>query len=224
MFNKFIQNSDNIYNDDESEDFYYQEVSECPICHRSISPNVLYHSYCFNQKTKEYLLDTLNHCATCHQTFLASYKNTDIDNMGLAVSVSPNHPQVKHLSDKFNIISPDFVEIYSQAIHAKNMGLYRICGVGFRKSIEFIVKDYLISINPTDKQTIEKETLMQSINKINNPKIKMLAIKSTWIGNDETHYVRKHKNLDIETMEKFVEAMIYYIESELILEEAMLIN
>lgn len=41
-----------------------------------------------------------------------------------------------------------------------------------------------------------------------------------WIGNDETHYARKHEDLGLSEMKRFIKAMLTYVESELAFEEA----
>ena len=41
------------------------------------------------------------------------------------------------------------------------------------------------------------------------------------IGNDETHYVKKHEDLDVATMKVFINAMVHFIDSDLALEQAL---
>ena len=45
-------------------------------------------------------------------------------------------------------ISPTFVEIYNQAYATEQLGLEQICGVGYRKALEFLVKDFACLENP----------------------------------------------------------------------------
>ena len=40
-----------------------------------------------------------------------------------------------------------FVETYSQAIFAEENSLNQLIGIGIRKSLEFLIKDFLISQN-----------------------------------------------------------------------------
>ena len=55
---------------------------------------------------------------------------------------------------------------------------------------------------------------------IDQVKIKNLATKTVWIGNDETHYVRKHTDRDIEDLKRFIQATVYYISMELVSDDA----
>ena len=50
---------------------------------------------------------------------------------------------------------------------------------------------------------------------IDNPRIKTLATASAWIGNDETHYVRKHEDYNLEHLKIFISATVSFINSEL---------
>ena len=47
-----------------------------------------------------------------------------------------------------------------------------------------------------------------------------MAERSVWIGNDETHYVRKHEDLDVSDMKRFIIAMVRYVDAELAFEDA----
>ena len=60
---------------------------------------------------------------------------------------------------------PDFVEIYHQSEAAENAGLSRICGFGYRKALEFLIKDYAIYKNPGQEDVIKGEALAVCIKK-----------------------------------------------------------
>ena len=62
-------------------------------------------------------------------------------------------------------------------------------GIGYRKALEFLVKDYLIQIQEEDSETIKRLELGKCINKMSDEKIQILAKGATWLGNDETLYV-----------------------------------
>ncbi|MGF6947535.1 hypothetical protein QF028_000028 [Neobacillus sp. B4I6] len=42
-------------------------------------------------------------------------------------------------------ISQQFVDVYNQASIAEQEGLHLICGVGYRKALEHLIKDFIIS-------------------------------------------------------------------------------
>ena len=127
------------------------------------------------------------------------------------------HPDIeKGFSEDIAKLSPNFIKIYHQAEKAENMGLSEICGLGYRKALEFLIKDYGILFHPDDEEKIKNMALSPCINTyIDNPRIKTLATASAWIGNDETHYVRKHEDYNLEHLKIFISATVSFINSEL---------
>jgi len=79
-----------------------------------------------------------------------------------------------------------------------------------------------LHIKHSDKEKEIKKELLGDVIKsyVDSPKIKNLAKVSAWIGNDETHYVRKNETLDINDLKKFIEATLHFISYELISDEA----
>jgi hypothetical protein len=115
--------------------------------------------------------------------------------------------------------SPMFIKIYNQANVAEIKGLDEIAGVGYRKSIEFLIKDYIISKNENE-ETIKSTSLGNCIKKyIDDPKIRVCAERATWLGNDETHYIRKWTNKDISDLKTLIKITTNWIESSLLTEE-----
>ena len=47
-----------------------------------------------------------------------------------------------------------------------------------------------------------------------------LAKASVWLGNDETHYVKKHPDYTLNNMKAFINAFITFIDSDLAYEAA----
>lgn len=93
--------------------------------------------------------------------------------------------------------------------------------MGYRKALEFLVKDYAISINPDKVHEISHTALSPCINKfIDSDRIKALATASAWLGNDETHYCRKHDEYTLKHLKAFISAAVSFIDSELAYQEA----
>ncbi|TDF91740.1 DUF4145 domain-containing protein [Paenibacillus piri] len=112
-------------------------------------------------------------------------------------------------------LSPEFVSIYKQSARAEEYGLNQVCGIGYRKSLEFLIKDYLVSKNPERREEILKKPLGQCIkDDISDTRIKNMAKLATWLGNDETHYIRKHEDMNIDDLKKLIEATRYWISME----------
>lgn len=204
--------------------FEYPEIDECPICHFAIQPKILYTCYVENNDGFGYCtLYILFYCSKCRQAFLAKYlerKHGVEYQFAGHYELAPITPNSEGFSQQINTLSPTFALTYAQSQQAEASGLTEICGIGYRKSLEYLVKDYLCHIYPEQEEEIKRELLGKSIKRIENGKIKTLAERATWIGNDETHYIRKHEDLDINVMKRFILAMVRYVDSELAFEEA----
>lgn len=191
-----------------------KEVELCPICKKSISATVLFAAY---DSANIY---TLNFCNACKECFMAKY-----DWQGRVLFAEPNRYETQEFSDGIKDISPQFIKIFNQACAAECSNLDEVAGIGFRKALEFLVKDFVVYEHSEEEEKIKAMPLSQCINKyIDNPQIKELAEKSTWIGNDETHYIKKHTDKDINDLKKFIKALEYFVSMHLIYRESKTIN
>lgn len=133
-------------------------------------------------------------------------------------------PRLKNnLPEEISSTFPNFAKIYNQALEAESMALDQIAGVGFRKSIEFLIKGYVIHQDPSLQEEIKEKFLGKVINENLKefPKIQTLAKAAVWIGNDETHFVRVHDDKDIQDMKDFLTAAALFISAELKVKEAL---
>lgn len=128
-------------------------------------------------------------------------------------------PQSKIIS----AISPDFCEIYEQADKAERLGLVLVAGPGYRKALEFLIKDYIISQSTEEdaderaahKTAVEKQQLGPCIQQyITNDRIKEISKRAAWLGNDETHYVRKWEVKDLKDLKGLISLTLHWIEME----------
>lgn len=205
----------------------FEGITECPICHHALNPELLNAFYVAHDgfSGAYCTLHIMYFCVRCRRTFLAEYKgdhnhyNAELHFPRL-LSVFPVTPSLEIFSEDIKLLSPTFVEIYAQASTAEAEQLLEICGSGYRRALEFLVKDYLIHKHPDDAEKIKAELLGASISRIDDHRIKTLASRSAWIGNDEVHYNKKRDDLGLDDMKRFIKAMLSYIEAELAFEEA----
>lgn len=205
-------------NENEKETVVLNDEGRCPICKTAVIPMHLY-GVKYNQNGKDYC-SFFERCPSCNDVFINTYamRFSTCDEL---IRSEPNRFKKRVFDEGITSVSHGFVEIYNQAFQAETMGLDQIAGIGYRKSVEFLIKDFTISRNPDDEEKIKSMPLATCINTyIDQPKIKNLATKTVWVGNDETHYVRKHTDRDIEDLKKFIQATVYYISMELVSDDA----
>lgn len=205
----------------------YEEPTICPACHHALKPQEL-NVYEYRIDQQHWGLCFTYLCQHCHQPFLTFHKCT----LSGINSVSPQYsaqlcftePQrftEQDFDDQVKALSPCFVKIYNQALAAEASALDEIAGLGYRKAMEFLVKDFCIHKHPNDSEKIKALPLGQCIDAyIDTQEIKALATKTAWIGNDEAHYIRKQEDRDIHDMKAFIKALVYFIGMVLIYEDA----
>lgn len=189
----------------------------CPHCGKVMKPHIYqgYSEYQSHEQGNE--VGILAQCTIleCKNFFALKYTHTMGKNFYLK-NYTYNPPVEFSLPENIIKVSEKFVEIYSQSTQAESSGLNQIAGVGYRKSTEFLIKDYAIRNNPDDKEKIEKMFLGKVVDHYLNDfeKLQNLAKASTWIGNDETHYVRRHEDKDIKDMKNFILSAAHFIAAD----------
>ncbi|MBB6109730.1 protein of unknown function [Mucilaginibacter lappiensis] len=183
---------------------------KCPHCHLGLVPE-----YIFGYVNKSFLYLSFN-CPreSCLGYFLVVYQADHNSHYHIDCYVFGSPEPVKH-PQIINTISPSFVDLYRQAQSSQDYGLNDVCGMGFRKALEFLIKDYIVFKDPLQKSTIEKKLLGPCIkDHIDSQKIKDIANRAAWLGNDETHYVRKWVNMDVNNLKQLIQLTTHWIETE----------
>lgn len=215
----------NYFTTSNNKNVYCIYPDKCPICDKFICPNNIFSKF----EATSNITTIVFECPNCKKTFLSHFSSAKIQeskncktyiNFELLTSF-PKQIQNIIFSKHIMKLSPAFVQIYNQAYASEVYELNHLSGMGYRKALEFLIKDYCIYKNPDKALEIKNQLLKPVIdNFITDIKIHNLAIASTWLGNDETHYIRKHETKDINDLKAFIDTVVAYINYELISEEA----
>lgn len=188
----------------------------CPYCHKSLKPE-RYFGY-FNEYENQIELTHLCPNDKCQKLFIAYYKK--IGGAHYLTGTSFGLPLKREFNDSIQKTSSQFEIIYNQSYIAEQMSLIEICGVGYRKALEFLIKDYLSNKFPDEKENIQIKNLGKCINDyVDFDKLKIVSKRAIWLGNDETHYVRKWENKDLTDLKRLIDLTIHWIEAEILTEE-----
>jgi len=209
------------------------EPTECPLCHFSVRADEKVWTLATSSEGLKRILEIVYQCPRkeCGRYFIARYKRSDED-MPTTASMAgigaplrefvlyetvPSNPIEPSIPTEVASVSPLFPEIYAQALASETFGLSQIAGVGYRKALEFLIKDYCISINEDVEEQIKAAYLSTCIAKyVDNPQVKLCAERAAWLGNDETHYVRRWDDKDIENLKELLLLTINWIHSSLL--------
>ncbi|MGE5506869.1 MAG: hypothetical protein ACM3RP_00035 [Chitinophagales bacterium] len=156
----------------------------------------------------------------CRSVFFAEYRCAlDHEYHGwLAGAARPSCVEVRQFSQTISSLSPMFCRIYRQAQQAEANGYLLICGPGYRKALEFLVKDFLIQHafkdDPPKQEQVKDVQLGPCIGKfVEDERIKKVAERAAWLGNDETHYVRKWQDRDLEDLKHLIHLTVNFVEN-----------
>jgi hypothetical protein len=181
---------------------------QCPVCSFAISPEYFL-IYAKSRVTTEILCGCPRQ--ECASIFIARYIEKS-DGVFKLVSSYPSKIAKKEFPEEVETLSKEFVAIYNQALQAEKQKLDLICGGAYRKALEYLIKDYVIKINPEEETRIKSMHLQQCIQKyITEPSIREIAERAVWLGNDETHYVRKWADRDIKDLKNLIDLTVYFI-------------
>lgn len=187
----------------------------CPVCHKQVYPKFIYGHF---DSTDRNGITCLFSCS-CGNIFMSKYENEHYDNAARYIGSVPDGFDEIEFSDGISKLSPNFVKIYNQAAHAETLDLNLICGMGYRKAIEYLVKDFCVSKSPADKDKILGENLASSVNRLDNPGLHDLAKACKDLGNDETHVIVKYDE-GLPELKNYISGLISYIELDLLVQHA----
>lgn len=192
--------------------------SKCPKCHTHISP-----VFIIGKSIKHQIAELVFQCtfSECNGLFISKYKKDKYAGISSSsfeyCSSQPLLYKKKKFSDELSGVSPDFIEIYNQSMEAFSRDMHQIAGVGLRKSLEFLIKDFIIQSNPKNEEAVKKKPLSQCIKEyIKDERVKNLSERAVWLGNDETHYIKKWKDKDISDLQTLIRLVVNDIENDII--------
>lgn len=188
---------------------------ECPFCHRAIVPEI-YRGYIHDIHLENRTAEVFFSCSSnkCLHAFVGYFEEQS-DNLYTFLGTTKGTHREVDFDEIIESISPNFKVIYNEAFVAEQENLLQICGVGYRKALEFLIKDYTILMNADEDEEIKKMALGNCIKTfVDNDKIKKVAKRAVWLGNDETHYVRKWEGKDLQDLKKLIDLTVHWIEME----------
>lgn len=203
----------------------YQRIDDpniCPHCHVVNNPSILY-----GDETKDTdnvpVFISIWQCANakCRKYFIVLHKLT---NNGIKFSrflnglpKGPDWPKPIAELKSSNGDKDDkskFIKTYLQSLEAESNGLDELAGMGYRKSIEYLVKDWAIQNNPDKKEKIEKSWLGTVIMDYYDGDLKEILERATWLGNDQAHYNRLFEEFDIDILKELIDLIMVELDRQ----------
>jgi hypothetical protein len=186
---------------------------DCPTCGRLVV--FPFNGASLAKTTGE--LQTVHHCPNkACGSYMICYHTSVATGVWKLKKTEPPKFALVALPDFVQEISSSFVSIFMEAVEAKERGLNQIAGPGFRKAFEFLIKDYAkTKAKPEEFEDIEKLQANPVVNKyIPDSRVQAVAKRALWVGNDETHYLRKWEDRDVNDLTTLIKLTIEWIDIE----------
>lgn len=197
-----------IYFTCEGLNFWTEGPDKCPHCGRDFSAEVL---STVQSPNDDWLFASILACRFCNK-----FSYIDVAKPPQSRSCKNNnfYPQkvVCDLPYEIETYYPEFINIYKQSLDAEAANLHDICGMGFRKALEILVRQYVFDKYPNDIKKMEKLSIANLTDKIDNPIIKELSAKIRRLGNDQVHTGQlKNPDYGINDIKNFLQVLCYHI-------------
>lgn len=190
-------------------------IDHCPVCKKSGDPTFIKAFFIGDPLKAPVQIVYQCRAQTCNKIFIAQYNRWMTERMEAEYYFNKYFPEsfeTKTFPSEITQISNSFAKIYNQSKQAEEIALDQIAGAGYRKALEFLIKDYLIFLFPNEKEKFIKKWLGNCIKEdIKDEYIKKCADRAVWLGNDETHYYRKWKTKDIDDLKKYINLVMDWI-------------
>ena len=192
----------------------------CPHCGKNMEPEQI--SSFFDSTSNTAALVFRCTVSSCRKFFILEYFSSSILNApSELINYQYNGVVDINISENIRTLSPIFAETFNEASIAESKNLTNITGLAFRKSFEFLVKDFAFYQNPNNEDKIKSESLNNVIDMFYKemPKIQQLLHIIRRIGNDETHYYREFTDIDIKDLKMLIHSFSLYIDMILNIDE-----
>jgi len=193
----------------------------CPFCHELVAPEIKasnYNTSATDTHKDLIILELFVICSNriCQSSYIGYYNmigNNEFEFLNTSKGMSKKRVFAKTI----NSISTRFSKIYNQAYAAEQNELFDICGMGYRKALEFLIRNYCISLNSNNQLKIKDISISSVVKEfIEDDIIKQISIRAFWLGNDETHYIRKNEDYNLNDLKKFIDRIVGLIESKVL--------
>ncbi len=201
------------------------EPNICPHCHVTNTPH---HNWIIQTRDTDNIDCYLSawQCSNvkCNKVFVAQHKlvgeNFQFTRFLNGLPKGPDWPKpilelkAGKLNEEGQAIQSNFIKTYLQSLEAENYGLDELAGMGYRKSIEYLVKDWAIQNNPDEKDKIEKSWLGSAIKGYYEGDLKEILERATWLGNDQAHYNRLFEEFDIAVLKELIDLIMVELDRQ----------
>ena len=191
--------------------FDYEKPATCPYCGIGIDAPIRDPHYW--NLGEGYLLSAAGTCTACHKSFVfGAFHKENSSDIAKNVFIYPSVTCKEFKNENISKFSPRFIELYNQSLLAEFNGLIDIAAIGFRTSLEILIKDFAINVLGDDASKVSSLKLMNTISKYLNEDLASSADVIRILGNDYAHYQKNYPDMDFDILKKYMAIFIAQIE------------
>jgi hypothetical protein len=186
----------------------------CPHCKVSNNP-VTNHLFVHSYQTGEVLSGFIHRCTSCAKLHFSLQMIK-----GKSASFISGFPSTEHVTfgELISEMSPRFVDLYNQANTSEENSHFDLAGMGYRASLEVLIKDYALEFELDSKEEISKLNLNNAIGKYFKSEESIISADVVRkLGNGYAHWENEHDDLPLEVLKTYLEIFIKQIEVKLML-------
>lgn len=190
----------------------------CPVCQTRITPNVMTGGV--GGRVYDGNLTIVYVCPSdaCREYFLGYYEKRN--GQYTFLRCRPQETVAPVLPEFVQRISRNYCEIFQECYRAEVEGLHQLAGVGYRKALEFLIKDYLVSRQPEERAAIEEAPLALCIERyVTDVNVRDVARRAIWLGGET--YPRPWLEKDLRDLKSVIELVLRWIETEYLTAELL---
>lgn len=193
----------------------YAKPATCPYCGYGTDAPVLSRNT-FHMGGNIFMLAGTCKCTHCNKTFFfACYRNLAETPDAPCSFCFPENSFIPYRNDVLSNISERFIQMYNQALNAEFNGSLDLAAIGYRSSLEILVKDYAISELGVSEDEAAKKSLCDSIGTyLKQEELVKTADVVRILGNDYTHFKRKYPEFDFTLLKYYMDIFIKQIEAQ----------
>lgn len=151
-------------------------------------------------------------CTHCTKTYLVAYELNSAERSSRFRFFLP-HLSNEYENEIISNFSLDFIRYYNQALRSELAGDTEIAAIGYRTAIEFLIKDYAINELGKPREEVVQKKLMSAISEYMGERDLIATADVVRIlGNDYTHYERRHPEHDLTLLKQYLEIFIKLVE------------
>lgn len=196
----------------------------CPICHKNVLPERRY------GWLEEEILQLVFQCPNneCKRLFIAYYSENEVVE-GSEVKIvyffrgcAPQIFEKRSFPEEITGISKNFSAIYNEAREAEHRELVKVSGIGYKKALETLIKDYLIQDMNKKSEIIALAEMPLSecfSQNIDSTEIQDCAKRAPWYGKDGAEYIHTWSKKDLDDIKDLIQLTMNWIQNELITEK-----